>query len=209
LRLEDRLRVEDIHRVAGVDNTYSRNEGGTTAYAVVVVLDFHSLEVLEIRYASRPVTFPYVPGLLAFREAPTVLDAFRQVGQEPDVVLFDGQGYAHPRRFGLASHLGVVLDLPSIGCAKSKLVGKFEQPAREFGAWTPLVDRGEIVGAAVRTRPSHAPLFVSAGAFVSLEWGVEITLACCRQNRFMPEPTRIAHELITRYRQGPPNTVNP
>lgn len=199
LVLEDRVRPADIRLVAGVDNTYVRGDEGTTAYAVVVSLSFPNLEVVDTIFASHAVEFPYVPGLLSFREAPAVLAAFRKVSSRPDIVLFDGQGYAHPRRMGLASHLGLVLDLPSIGCAKSRLAGKYEEPARELGAWTPLTDMGEVIGAAVRTRPSHAPLFVSVGNQVSLPTAIEIVLACCRQQRFMPEPTRLAHEAVTEY----------
>lgn len=172
---------------------------GTTAYAVVVVLSFPALQVVETTFGSAPVTFPYVPGLLTFREAPAVLAACRQTRAEPDVLLFDGQGYAHPRRLGLASHLGLILDRPSIGCAKSRLVGRYAEPARELGASTPLIDRGEEVGAALRTRPSHAPLFVSPGHRVSVATAVQIVLACCREGRFMPEPTRLAHNLVTEH----------
>jgi deoxyribonuclease V len=199
LQLTDAIRQEEVRTVAGVDNTYARSEAGTTAHAVVVALSFPGLEVVETSFASRPVSFPYVPGLLAFREAPAVLDAFQRLPTEPDVILFDGHGYAHPRRFGLASHLGVVLDRPSIGCAKSRLVGRYEEPPRDFGAWTPIVEKGETVGAALRTRPSHAPLFVSVGHQISLPTAVQIVLACCRERRFMPEPTRLAHQLVTDY----------
>ncbi|HLJ68420.1 MAG TPA: deoxyribonuclease V [Chloroflexota bacterium] len=197
----DALGTTDISFVAGVDNAYSRAGAGATAYAVAVVLSFPELEVVETRYGSCSVTFPYVPGLLTFREAPAVIDAFRQVETAPDVVLFDGQGIAHFRRMGLAAHLGVVLNLPSIGCAKSRLVGRYEELADEVGAWTPLTDRGDVVGAAIRTRPGHSPLFVSPGNKVSVPIAVEIVLACCRDDQFMPEPTRQAHRLVTAYRQ--------
>ena len=207
LDLTDTIRLPDIRVVAGVDNAYVRRDSGTTAYAVVVTLSFPALEVMETVYGSCPVDFPYVPGMLTFREGPAVLDAFRQTTVEPDVVLLDGQGYAHFRRFGLASHLGVILDRPTIGCAKTRLVGRYEEPAEEFGAHTPLVDKGEIVGAAVRTRPGHEPLFVSPGHHISAETAVAVALACCRDNRFMPEPTRLAHDLVTRHahteRQAP------
>jgi deoxyribonuclease V len=209
LELADGFRIEHVRAVAGVDNTYIRSAAGTAAYAVVVALTFPELAVIETVFGSAPVSFPYVPGLLAFREAPAVLDAFRELRREPDVVLFDGHGYAHPRRFGLASHLGVVLGRPSIGCAKSRLVGSYAEPAREFGAWTPLVDRGQRIGAAVRTRPTHAPLFISQGNQVSLETAVAMALSCCRDNRFMPEPTRLAHELVTQYARDRTAPQNP
>ncbi len=195
--LEDAVTPEDVRVVAGVDNTYVKTAAETIAHSVVVVLSFPELAVVETRFAARRVDFPYVPGLLSFREAPAVLAAFEEVETEPDLILFDGQGYAHPRRFGLASHLGLILDKPSVGCAKSRLVGRWEEPERVFGAQTPLVDRGETVGAAVRTRPRHAPLFVSPGHKTSVAGAVVLALACCRDNGFMPVPTRLAHEAVT------------
>ena len=197
--LVDAIAVEDIRVVAGVDNSYQRRARQTTAYAVVVALDFATMEVVETSYAEREVAFPYVPGLLSFREAPAILDAFRGLAVEPDVILFDGQGIAHPRRIGLASHVGVVLDRPSIGCAKSKLVGDYDEPERVFGVQTPLIHRDEPVGVARRTRPTHAPLFVSPGHKRSIPTAVEIVLRCCRDERFMPEPTRLAHDEVTNF----------
>ena len=197
LVLEDAVAPEDLRVVAGVDNTYVKSDDETTAHAVVVVLSFPDLEVVETRFAARRVGFPYVPGLLSFREAPAILAAFEAVETEPDLILFDGQGYAHPRRFGLASHLGLILDKPSVGCAKSRLVGRWEEPQRVFGAHTPLIDRGETVGAALRTRPRHAPLFVSPGHRTGVAGGVGLALACCREHGFMPVPTRRAHEAVT------------
>ena len=130
-----------------------------------------------------------------------VLAACAALVSEPDVLLLDGHGYAHPRRFGLASHIGVLLDRPTVGCAKSRLIGQYEEPERIFGANTPLTDHDEVVGAAVRTRPRHKPLFVSPGHEVSVETAVAIAVACCRNGHFMPEPTRLAHELVTRERR--------
>jgi deoxyribonuclease V len=160
------------------------------------------MEIIETAFAWQPIAFPYVPGLLSFREAPAVLAACADLTVEPDIFLCDGQGYAHPRRLGLASHLGLFLERPTIGCAKSRLVGEYEEPERVFGAHTPLVDRGEVVGAAVRTRPRHKPLFVSPGHKISLETAVDVTLACCRGGAFLPEPTRLAHELVTQERRA-------
>jgi deoxyribonuclease V len=200
--LTDGISLEAIQFVAGVDNTYVTEDGQTTAGAVVVVVTFPEMEIVETVIRWQPVAFPYVPGLLSFREAPAVLDAFADLVTEPDVVLCDGQGYAHPRRFGLASHLGVILGRPTIGCAKSRLVGEYEEPERSFGAHTPLVDRGEVVGAAVRTRPRHKPLFVSPGHQVTVDTAVEIALACCRDGAFLPEPTRLAHQLVTQERRA-------
>jgi deoxyribonuclease V len=210
LVLTDEFALEDVKLVAGVDNTYVRDGSETTAHAVVVVLTFPGLEVVETAFATRRVDFPYVPGLLSFREAPAVLAVCERILAEPDIVLFDGQGYAHPRRFGLASHLGLVLDRPSVGCAKSRLVGRWDDPAREFGAHTPLIDRGEVVGAAVRTRPRHAPLFVSPGHKASVEGAVALALACCRGGAFMPVPTGMAHDLVTaRAREHRTRTADP
>jgi deoxyribonuclease V len=200
--LSDAISLDAIKTVAGIDNTYIKEDGKTTAGAVIVVLAFPAMEVIETAFTWRPVAFPYVPGLLSFREAPAVLAAYADLTVEPDVFLCDGQGYAHPRRFGLASHLGVILDRPTIGCAKSRLIGEYEEPERTFGAHTPLVDRGEVVGAAVRTRPRHKPLFVSPGHKISIETAVEIALACCRDDAFLPEPTRLAHQLVTQERRA-------
>ena len=196
------ISLDAVKIVAGIDNTYVTEEGKTIAGAVVVVLSFPDMEVIEKAITWQPIAFPYVPGLLSFREAPAVLAAYADLTVEPDVILCDGQGYAHPRRFGLASHLGVILERPTIGCAKSRLIGEYEEPERAFGDNTPLVDRGEVVGAAVRTRPRHKPLFVSPGHKISVETAVEITLACCRNGAFLPEPTRLAHQLVTQERRA-------
>ena len=195
--LDDGIRFEDIRVVAGVDNGYATDGNQTIGHAAVVVFSFPGLEPVETAHGTAPVAFPYVPGLLSFREAPAILAAFGTLRTVPDVLLFDGQGYAHPRRFGLASHLGVVLGVPSIGCAKSRLVGTFEEPAREFGAQTPLVHGGETVGAAVRTRPCRAPLFVSPGHRVSVDTAVRLVLACCRDGAFLPVPTAAAHDAVS------------
>jgi len=200
--LTDAISLDRIETVAGVDNTYVKQADMTTAGAVVVVLTFPALEIIEKTFAWQPIAFPYVPGLLSFREAPAVLAACADLTSEPDVFLCDGQGYAHPRRLGLASHLGLFLDRSTIGCAKSRLIGEYAEPERIFGAHTPLVDRGEVVGAAVRTRPRHKPLFVSPGHKISVETAVAVVLACCRDGAFLPEPTRLAHEFITQERRA-------
>jgi deoxyribonuclease V len=202
LVLADAISLDAVTTVAGIDNGYVKSDGETIAHAAVVILSFPALEVVETVAAERRVDFPYVPGLLSFREAPAVLAAFDRVTIAPDVLLFDGQGYAHPRRFGLASHLGLILDRPAIGCAKSRLVGTYEEPERVFGATTPLIDRGEVVGAAVRTRPRHKPLIVSPGHKMSIAGAVALALACCREGGFMPVPTRLAHEAVTARTRG-------
>lgn len=200
--LHDAIDQGSIATVAGVDNAYLNRRGATPACAAVVVLTFPDLEVIETAVAWQDVTFPYVPGLLSFREGPAVLAACAMLNAVPDLFLFDGQGYAHPRRLGLASHMGVILDRPTVGCAKSRLIGHYEEPAREFGASSPLIDHDEIIGAAVRTRPRHSPLFVSPGHKVSVDSAVRFALACCRDGGFMPVPTRLAHEMVTRERRA-------
>ncbi|HEU0113253.1 MAG TPA: endonuclease V, partial [Thermomicrobiales bacterium] len=179
------------------DNAYSGRGRDAIAYAAIVVLAFPALTPIATATSSRPVSFPYVPGLLSFREIPAIIDAYARLDVMPDALLCDGQGYAHPRRFGLACHVGVLLDRPTIGCAKSRLIGTFEEPARVFGASTPLIADGETVGAAVCTRPSHTPLFVSPGDNFSVAGAVALALACCRNDQFMPVPTRLAHEAVT------------
>ncbi len=201
--LTDAVSLDAIEIVAGVDNTYVTREGKTTAGAVVVVLTFPAMEVIETAIAWQPIAFPYVPGLLSFREAPAVLAACADLTAEPDVFLCDGQGYAHPRRLrarlspGSASWNGRQSVAPRAGSSV-----EYEEPERVFGAHTPLVDRGEVVGAAVRTRPRHKPLFVSPGHKISVETAVAVALACCRDGAFLPEPTRLAHELVTQQRRA-------
>jgi deoxyribonuclease V len=163
----------------------------------VVVLQFPELEVVETAMASRKVCFPYIPGLLSFREAPVCIDAVERLKCRPDLFIVDGQGVAHPRRFGLAAHLGVFLDMPTIGCAKSRLIGEFEEPAIEKGTFSLLRDKGEVIGAVVRTRSGVKPVFVSVGHKCLLEDAVRMVLSCASKYR-MPEPTRLAHHLVSR-----------
>lgn len=196
-RVERRNRTGRVRRIAGADISYSRND--PRLFAAVVVLDPRSLQVLEIASAVREATFPYVPGFLSFREAPAVLEAFSSLSVRPDLLLVDGHGLAHPRRFGLACHLGVELDLPAVGVAKSVLVGRAEEPGRERGSTSALTDRGRIVGRAVRTRDGVAPVFVSVGHRLSLRTAVEWVLASGRGFR-LPEPTRQAHLAVNRLR---------
>jgi deoxyribonuclease V len=182
---------------AGADLAFSPD--ASECIAAVVVWDMKARQVVEQQVVRRPVSFPYVPGLLTFREAPAILDAMAGLKSEPDVFLFDGQGYAHPRRIGLASHLGLCLERPSLGCAKSILVGVCKSPALRKGSATPLVDRGECIGMAVRTRRGVKPIYVSVGHRLSLAAAVRITLACCGSFR-LPEPTRLADQLVRRTR---------
>lgn len=181
--------LDSIKTIAGVDASY-KDQG----FAVIVVMTFPGLEVIEQATASRESVFPYVPGLLSFREAPIVLDAFAKLRVRPDLLMCDGQGIAHPRRLGLASHLGVYLDIPSIGCAKSRLTGRYEEPGPQMADRSPLMSRQETIGMVVRTKPRTNPLFVSIGNKVDLLTAVEIVLACLRGYR-LPEPTRVADKL--------------
>jgi len=167
---------------------------GETARAAVVLLSLPDLEPLEAATAERPASFPYVPGLLAFREGPAVLAALELLRGQPDVLIFDAQGLAHPRRMGLATHIGVLLDRPSVGCAKSRLCGKHEEPPPERGGWVPLMDGEEIIGAVVRSRAGVRPLYVSIGHRVNLETAVDLVISCCTSYR-LPEPTRWAHRV--------------
>jgi len=162
----------------------------------VVILDFPSLSLLERSLVRVPTTFPYVPGLLSFRELPGVLEALARIERPPDLILCDGQGIAHPRRFGLACHLGLLVDTPSIGVAKSRLVGEFGEVPEHRGGWAPLMLEGSRVGAVLRTRTGVSPLFVSVGHRVSLETAIRYVLACTPRFR-LPETTRQAHHLAS------------
>jgi deoxyribonuclease V len=176
--------------VAGVDVGVKDD----VARAAVAVLDFPSLRPRDQGVAELKVTFPYIPGLLAFREMPAVLAALEKLAVEPDVLIVDGHGLSHPRRFGIACHLGVVLDRPSIGCAKSRLVGSHPEPDDRFGAWAELCHQDEVVGAVVRSRAGAAPLYVSIGHRVDLPTAIDLVLKCCRGYR-LPETSRLAHQV--------------
>ncbi len=191
-----------LTRVAGVDLSYdeARNEG----YAVVVVLSYPDFRVIEARYATATPLMPYVPGLLSFRESPVALEAFAQVQNAPDVIFVDGQGRAHPRGFGIACHLGVLLDVPSVGVAKSRLYGVYDADAmpEDTPAAVPLYDRPRrhVIGSVVHTKPRTNPLFISPGHRVSVDSSTRLVMDCLRGYR-LPEPTRQAHALITAYKK--------
>jgi deoxyribonuclease V len=163
------------------------------ARAAVVVLTYPDLRPIEQATYEAPVTFPYVPGLLAFREAPAVLAAIAKLRQPPDVFILDGQGRAHPRRFGIACHVGLWLDKPTIGCAKSRLVGRHDEPGPERGGHAPLLAGREVIGAVIRSKPRTNPLYVSVGHKIDLDSAVQFVLNCLRGYR-LPEPTRLAHQ---------------
>jgi len=182
--------VKDPRFIAGVDISVDRIRG--TARGAVVVLSYPELRVVETRVVEGKVDFPYVPGLLTFREAPLTLAAFERLNIAPDLILFDGQGIAHPRRLGLAAHLGLFLDTPTIGCAKSRLCGSHRIPGLEPGSYAELLDGDEIIGAALRTKLGTKPVYVSIGHKISLESAIYWVTWCCRGYR-LPEPTRLAH----------------
>lgn len=177
--------------IAGVD--ISGAGRGEEATGAVVVLTYPDLRVAEVQTVRVVPPFPYVPGYLSFREIPVLIPAFERLTITPDLLLVDGHGLAHPRRFGIACHLGVLFDLPTIGCAKSLLVGEHAPVPTQRGAWQPLVHRGETVGAALRTRDSVKPVYVTTGHKVGLDDAIRWTLACGTRYR-LPEPTRLAHE---------------
>jgi deoxyribonuclease V len=183
-----------LRSVAGIDIGFE--EGGQVSRAAVAVLALPELRLVEQSVSRRATAFPYVPGLLSFREIPAALEALASLQATPDLLLCDGQGFAHPRRFGLACHLGWILDVPSIGVAKSRLVGSFEEPGAARGSWSRLVDEGETIGAAVRTRANTRPVFVSIGHRVGLRSAIALTLACTPRYR-LPETTRHAHRLAS------------
>lgn len=192
----------EIKTIAGVD--LSLNDEKNEGHAIVVVLSYPEFQVLETRYATASLQMPYIPGLLSFRESPIALQAFAQVQTVPDLIMVDGQGQAHPRGFGIACHLGVLLDVPSIGVAKSRLYGEYDAAAlaETPGSFVPLEDRAHrhVIGSVVRTKPRTNPLFISPGHKVSVDSATRIVLDCVRGYR-LPEPTRQAHNLITEYKK--------
>lgn len=181
--------------VAGLDCAFSKD--GKKIIAAVVVFQLPDLKVIETKYAIRKLRFPYIPGLLSFREAPACLSAIRKLKNTPDAFLIDGHGLAHPRRFGIASHLGVFLNKPTIGCAKSLLIGIFKNPASQKGSFAPLKDKGETIGAILRTATNVKPIFISVGNNCILKDAIKIVLTCCAGYR-LPEPTRIADHLVSK-----------
>jgi deoxyribonuclease V len=182
-----------VNLVAGVDISVGGRVRQTVGRGAVVVLSVPSLAAVEQSTVEQPPAFPYVPGLLSFREIPVLLPAFAGLRSRPDLLVVDGQGYAHPRRIGLASHLGLVFDLPSIGCAKSRLIGEYGDLGEARGSIAYLHDHGEIIGAAVRTRSGTKPIFVSSGHRIGLDEAVDWTLRLTPRYR-IPEPTRLAHQ---------------
>ncbi|MFC1828689.1 deoxyribonuclease V [Thermodesulfobacteriota bacterium] len=185
---EDRL--ETVNTIAGIDVSVKND----LARAAVVVLNYPDLETIDAVTATRRADFPYIPGLLSFREGPVILDALEKLSIIPNLLIFDGQGIAHPRRLGIACHIGLLVDIPAIGCAKTRLCGQYQEPSLERGSHTPLLDGEEIVGTVLRTRSRVKPVFVSIGHRVDLSASINYTLSCCKGFR-LPETTRRAHRL--------------
>jgi deoxyribonuclease V len=182
-------------RIAGVDAGFEEN--GAITRAAVTVSSFPELSLQETALVRRPTTFPYLPGLLSFREAPAILEALSRLGSAPDLLVCDGHGLAHPRRLGLACHLGLACNTPSIGVAKSLLVGRHQPVGEAGGDWQPLLDEEEIIGAALRTQPGVKPIYISIGHRITLETAINIVLRCTAGYR-LPEPIRQAHRLASR-----------
>ncbi|MFC1860041.1 deoxyribonuclease V [Chloroflexota bacterium] len=189
-QVSKRSEVTTPRFIAGVD--ISMGKGEEMATGAVVVLEYPELRVVETKVAQGKLDLPYIPGLLSFREAPLTLAACQKLTIIPDLILVDGQGIAHPRRLGLASHLGLWLNTPTIGCAKSVLCGKYQEPAADPGSYTELVDRGKIIGTALRTKLRVKPVYVSIGHKIDLQTAICWVMNCCRGYR-LPEPTRLAH----------------
>ncbi len=188
-----------ISTVAGADVSYDKRSDRFFA-GVVVCTYGKRFEKIEESTAAGKAGFPYIPGLLSFREAPILLRAFKKLKNTPDVILFDGQGIAHPRYFGLASHMGLILDRPSVGCAKSRLVGEYDCVKNVAGGYSRLFYKDKVVGAVLRTKVNTNPIFVSAGHKTNLRFAIRIALKTCRGYR-IPEPIRQAHLLVNRVRR--------
>lgn len=191
--------ARDVRYVAGCDISFDK--GSDIVYAGIVVLKLPEFSEIDRATTAATVTFPYIPGLLSFRESPALLEAWKKLKVEPDLVMIDGQGYAHPRRFGIASHFGVLVDLPTVGCAKTLLVGTFEEPGEKAGSYSPLMDGEEIIGVALRTQDGVNPVFVSIGHRINLENAIDVVMRCTKGYR-IPEPTRQAHLLVNALRRG-------
>ena len=188
---------DEIKTIAGADISYSR--GSDLFFAAVVLFEFPSMEVIEETSFTERISFPYIPGLLSFREGPPLLKAFKKLRIVPDVAIFDGQGIAHPRGFGLASHMGLFLNIPTIGCAKTKLAGKYDEPGNEVGDYSDLILNDRIVGAVLRTKKNVKPVFISQGYRIGLQRAVDVILSSCAGYK-LPEPVRKAHLTANRIR---------
>jgi len=189
----------EVRTIAGADIAVGRDEN--RGYAGVIVYEFPSFREIERAHAVVEIKFPYVPGLLVFREGPALLAAFEKIKTEPDIIIFDGQGLAHPRRMGIATHMGIILDKPTIGCAKSRLTGTFYEPGPNVGDYSPLMDGEETIGAVLRTRENVNPIFVSQGHKIDLPKSIEIIMQCLDGYR-IPKPTREADKFVGQVKAG-------
>jgi deoxyribonuclease V len=207
IQIQERLRARvvlangfrELARIGGADVAYNRDNN--RLYAAVVVFDYQTMSPLEEAYAKGSAHFPYIPGLLTFREGPVVLEAFRRLRTRPDLILFDGQGIAHPRRMGLATHMGLLLNIPTVGCAKNPLRVQFRTPGLKRGCATKMMSKEEQVGVVLRTRDGVKPVYVSPGHLVDVASSVRVVLATGRGYR-LPEPTRLAHLKVTEMRKA-------
>jgi len=190
---------KEIKLVAGAD--VSLNLFSTTLYAGIIVLSFPDLVPVAQALVKTETTFPYIPGLLSFREIPALLECWEKLSIKPDVVVVDGQGIAHPRRIGIASHFGVLADVPTIGCAKNLLTGFYEEPAVVRGSFSSIIDCGEVIGVALRSKDKVKPVFISPGHLISLDQSISLINQTIKKH-CLPEPTRQAHLLVNRFRKG-------
>lgn len=188
------LPLSSIRLVAGVDVSVKEN----VSQAAVVIATFPEMQVVETIRVKMPTPFPYIPGLLTFREGPVLVKAFEQLQRVPDVFIFDGMGRIHPRRIGIASHMGLWLDKPTLGCGKTHFLGTYDEPPAEKGTYSPLTDRGELLGVVLRTRDNVKPVYISPGHKIDLDSAVQITMACTDKYR-LPTPIRLAHGAAGEY----------
>jgi deoxyribonuclease V len=190
---------DNLELVAGADISY--NKFSDVIYAGIVVLRLPSLEVVTTAGVVTTTKSPYISGLLSFRETPPLLEAWEKLTVRPDVLLLDGQGIAHPRRFGIASHVGLLLNLPTVGCAKTLLVGKYEEPLEPAGNWSPLLHKDEVIGAVLRTKHRVNPIYISPGHLADIPTSIALAMRCVNGYR-IPEPTRLAHLFVNALRRG-------
>ncbi|RLI92548.1 MAG: deoxyribonuclease V [Candidatus Altiarchaeales archaeon] len=188
--LEDRLPGK-IKTIAGVDQAFPERD---RVRSCIVVLSFPELNEIERAFSEIETGFPYIPGLLTFREGPSIIEAYKKLRKRPDILMIDGHGIAHPRRMGIATHVGILLDIPTVGVAKKKLIGDFKAPER-IGEYEPLRYQNEIIGAVLKSREGCNPLFISPGYKISLKTGIEVVKKCLKGHK-LPEPTRLAHKFV-------------
>jgi deoxyribonuclease V len=189
-----------VKKIAGVDAKYGKQSYDMIVTAAVLVFSYPGFDLIEANVSSSNLKYPYIPGLLVFREGPVIEKCFKNIKNTPDLVFFDSHGYSHPRRMGLASHMGLLLDLPSVGCAKSILCGSYEGLSEEEGGFSLIYHNDEVIGAAVRTRENTKPVFISAGHKISLDTAVKFALESSRFR--IPEPTRLAHNYLNKHLTG-------